>query len=119
MNKENSMDETISGKSPVGKRLSRINKTELRFLVHDGKRVKLTDQMTIGRDKGNAIRVDDPLVSRVHCIVHRIRDAWYIEDAGSTNGTWVNEKRLTQGKSVRLGSKDVVKHGGRIEVSLV
>ena len=112
------MDETISGKSPVGQRLSRIPKTELRFLVHNGKKVRLTDEMTIGRDRGNAIRVNDPLVSRVHCIVHRIRNAWYIEDAGSTNGTWVNEKRLRPGKSVRLDSKDVIKLGGRIEVSL-
>ena len=113
------MDETISGKSPVGRRLSRIPKKELRFLVHNGKRVRLTDEMTIGRDKSNVIRVDDPLVSRIHCIVHLIRNSWYIEDAGSTNGTWVNDKRLRPGKSVRLGPKDIIKLGGRIEVSLV
>ncbi len=113
------MDETISGKSPVGRRLSQIHKKELRFLVHNGKRVRLTDEMTIGRDRSNAIRVDDPLVSRIHCIVHRIRNSWYIEDAGSTNGTWVNDKRLLPGRSLCLGSKDIIKLGGRIEVSLV
>jgi pSer/pThr/pTyr-binding forkhead associated (FHA) protein len=113
------VDETISGKSPVGRRLSRIRKKELRFLVHGGKRVRITDEMTIGRDRANAIVVEDPLVSRVHCIVHRIRSSWYIEDAGSTNGTWINEKRLLQGKSVRLNPDDVIKLGNRIVIELV
>ena len=113
------MDETISGKSPVGRRLSRIRKSELKFLVHGGRRVRMVDEMTIGRDKSNTIRVDDPLVSRIHCIVHRIRNSWYIEDAGSTNGTWVNDKKILPGKSVRLKSDDVIKLGGRIEVGLV
>ena len=75
--------------------------------------------MTIGRDKSNAITIDDPLVSRVHCTVRRIRTGWYIEDAGSTNGTWVNEKRLKPGKAVRLQPDDCIKLGGRIEVSLI
>jgi len=113
------MDETISGKSPVGRRLSGIRKKELKFLVHGGKRVRMVDEMTIGREKGNTIVIDDPLVSRVHCIVHRIRNSWYIEDAGSTNGTWVNTKRLLPGKSVRLEPQDTVKLGGRIEIGLV
>ena len=113
------MDETISGQSPVGRRLKRIPKSELKFLVHDGKRVKLTDVMSIGRDKGNSIVVDDPLVSRVHCKVRRIRTAWYVEDVGSRNGTWVNDKALSPGKAVRLNPDDVIKLGGRIEISLV
>lgn len=113
------MDETISGKSPVGRRLSGIPRTELMFLVHNGKRVRLADEMTIGREKSNAIRVDDPLVSRVHCVVRRIRDAWYIEDAGSTNGTWINAKKLTPGKSVKLNPEDIIRLGGRIEVTLI
>ncbi|MCK5735367.1 MAG: FHA domain-containing protein [Spirochaetaceae bacterium] len=113
------MDETISGKSPVGRRLTRIQKKELRFLVHRGRRVRIADEMTIGREKGNAIVVDDPLVSRVHCIVHRIRNSWYIEDAGSKNGTWINERRLLPGKSIRLEQRDIIKLGGRIVVELV
>ncbi len=113
------MDETISGNSPVGRRLSRIRKNELKFLVHGGKRVRIVDEMTIGRERGNSIVIDDPLVSRVHCIVHRIRNSWYIEDAGSTNGTWINEKKLLPGKSIRLKPEDTIKLGGRIEVGLV
>ena len=113
------MDETISGESPVGRRLSKIPKAELKFLVHDGKRVKLADEMSIGRDKTNTIVVDDPLVSRIHCKVRRIRTAWYVEDVGSKNGTWVNDKHIACGKAVRLNPRDVIKLGGRIEISLV
>jgi len=112
------MDETISGSSPVGRRLNRIPKAELKFLVHDGQRVRLTDRMTIGRDRSNAITIDDPLVSRVHCVVHRIRSSWYVEDSGSRNGTWVNDKRIRPGKAVRLEPGDLIRLGGRIEVSL-
>jgi pSer/pThr/pTyr-binding forkhead associated (FHA) protein len=113
------MDETIAEVSPVGRRLKNVPKKSMKFLVHGGKRVKLTDVMTIGRDKSNAITIDDPLVSRVHCTVRRIRTGWYIEDAGSTNGTWLNGKRLRPGKAVRLAPKDIIKLGGRIEVSLI
>jgi len=113
------VDETISGKSPVGRRLSKIKKKELRFLVHGGKRVRITEEMTIGRDKGNTIVINDPLVSRVHCIVHRIRNSWYIEDSDSTNGTWINDKQLLPGKSKRLEPRDTIKLGGRIEVGLI
>lgn len=113
------MDETIAGGSPVGKRLKSVTKRNMKFLVHRGKKVRLTDVMTIGRDKSNAITIDDPLVSRVHCTVRRIRTAWYIEDAGSTNGTWLNERRISPGKAIRLNPDDVIKLGGRIEVSLI
>ena len=113
------MDETISGSSPVGRRLSGIPKSELRFLVHNGRRVRISDKMTIGRDRSNDIVIDDALVSRVHCIVRRIRTSWYIEDTGSKNGTWVNEKRIRMGKAVRINLHDSIKLGGRIELSLL
>ncbi len=113
------MDETIIKQSPVGKRLSSIPKSSLKFLFFQGKKVRLIDQMTIGRDKNNSITIDDPLVSRVHCMVRRIRSSWYIEDAGSTNGTWVNSKKITPGKAIRLNPDDTIVLGGRIKVSLI
>ncbi len=113
------MDETIAGGSPVGKRLTNVGRKNMKFLVHGGKKVRLADIMTIGRDRGNAITIDDPLVSRVHCTIRRIRTGWYIEDAGSRNGTWLNGRKLKPGKAVRLTPDDVIKLGGRIEVSLI
>ena len=45
---------------------------------------------TLGRDVNNAIVVDDPFASSDHAVLTFRSGAWYVEDLGSTNGTFVN-----------------------------
>lgn len=45
---------------------------------------------SIGRSKSSDIVVDDPAVSRNHCVLLRRASGWYICDAGSKGGTYVN-----------------------------
>jgi hypothetical protein len=45
---------------------------------------------TLGRDVNNAIVVDDPFASAEHAVLTFRGRAWYVEDLGSTNGTYVN-----------------------------
>ena len=45
---------------------------------------------TLGRDVNNSIVVDDPFASTDHAILTFRGSAWYVEDLGSTNGTYVN-----------------------------
>lgn len=45
---------------------------------------------TMGRDVNNAIVVDDPFASAEHAILTYRGRAWYVEDLGSTNGSFVN-----------------------------
>lgn len=64
---------------------------------------------TMGRAARADFIVDAPLVSRVHCrFVLDDRDRLDLEDLGSTNGTWVNGRKvdrapLLAGDKVRVG----------------
>ncbi len=48
----------------------------------------------IGRDVNNAVVVDDPFASADHAVLTFRGRAWYVEDVGSTNGTYVNGDRI-------------------------
>ena len=50
---------------------------------------------TIGRSKGAEFMVDAALVSRLHCQLSATGGTLQVRDLGSTNGTFVNGKRIT------------------------
>ena len=64
------------------------------------------DDYTIGREAGNDIVIEDPQVSRRHAQLTRQGVSYLIEDMGSTNGTYVNGKRVTA--PVLLANGDLV-----------
>ena len=49
---------------------------------------------TLGRDVNNTIVIDDPFATSEHATLTFRGRAWYIEDLGSTNGTYVNGHRV-------------------------
>jgi pSer/pThr/pTyr-binding forkhead associated (FHA) protein len=49
---------------------------------------------SIGRDVNNSIVIDDSFVSSDHAVLSFRGRAWYVEDRGSTNGTWLNGQRV-------------------------
>jgi len=53
------------------------------------------DVHTIGREAGNDIIINDPQVSRHHARLTLQGSAYILEDLGSTNGTFVNGRRVT------------------------
>jgi two-component system, cell cycle response regulator len=67
-------------------------------------------ELELGRDPSRAVHLDDDAVSRTHARLVRRPDGIYLTDAGSTNGTFVNEERVTgevkleDGDHVRLGN---------------
>lgn len=61
------------------------------------------DSMTIGRDEANEIVIDNLAVSGHHARIDRTGDTYILTDLQSTNGTFVNDKRIT---SYRLQHKD-------------
>lgn len=75
-----------------------------------GQAVEITGQARIGRGPENAIRLDDDsTVSSRHAVVERRLDGLWIEDDGSTNGTFVNGSRITTWRLLQGG--DVVRIG--------
>jgi pSer/pThr/pTyr-binding forkhead associated (FHA) protein len=58
----------------------------------------------IGRGADAAIRLDDDYVSTRHARIASSGDQWFVEDLGSTNGTYIGSHRLTQPTSLQVGS---------------
>jgi len=67
----------------------------------------------VGRRPDTDIRVDDPTVSGLHAQIIWIYDPPYVQDLGSTNGTFVNGVRvgrqtLRDGDVIRVGRQDLI-----------
>ncbi|NLU80546.1 FHA domain-containing protein [Micromonospora sp. HNM0581] len=63
----------------------------------------------IGRDPTVDIVVHDPHLSRRHVEIWRAGEGTALVDLGSTNGTWVNDRRATE--VVQLSDGDVIRVG--------
>ena len=84
---------------------------------HKGRTYDLTDEVTLGRAASCSIPLDDGYVSQLHARVFRRDDDWLVEDLGSTNGTYLNGKKVGKAQPVRRG--DRVKVGATVlEVDL-
>ena len=59
----------------------------------------------IGRGADAAIRLDDDYVSTRHARIAASGDQWFVEDLGSTNGTYVGTVRITQPTTISLGTQ--------------
>lgn len=52
------------------------------------------DSITIGRSKTTDFHILDGTMSRVHAVVARDAQGWYLEDQKSRNGVWVGDRRV-------------------------
>jgi hypothetical protein len=69
----------------------------------------LSGGATLGRSNGSDIQVEDPFASSAHARIFPRDDFMYIEDMGSTNGTYLNGRQLRS--SERLRTSDIVRIG--------
>ena len=69
----------------------------------------LSGGATMGRADGSDIPVDDPFASSVHARIFPRGQFMYIEDMGSTNGTYLNGRRLRAAERLKVG--DTVRIG--------
>ncbi|HEY8238259.1 MAG TPA: FHA domain-containing protein [Candidatus Limnocylindrales bacterium] len=60
---------------------------------------------SLGRDVNNSIVLDDDFVSAAHAALTYRGRAWYVEDLGSTNGTFVNGSQVDGLSPIAFGDE--------------
>jgi hypothetical protein len=95
-------------------RSSRAGRPPTSVLVHTPDRagastIRLEGPTGVGRAPSSTITVDDTYVSQQHARFFSRDGVWFVEDLDSTNGTYLNDRRLSQPAEVHAG--DVVRLG--------
>lgn len=68
-------------------------------------------EVTIGRDPGNTISIEDETVSNRHAFLNYRNGHWWVEDLISTNGTFLNDEKvvtptiLISGDDLHIGNQ--------------
>ena len=100
------LDDQISKKSGPG--------TSLPYAIYPLNKRTSTDSpahsFTIGRTKNNDMSMQDMAISKTHAVIRVSKGGFYIEDCGSTNGSRLNGRRLTD-KPEKLQDKDIIELG--------
>ena len=105
-------NETIQSISPVGQHLSSDGDTKpASYLMFNRKKIELVAKITIGRESDNDVVVDNKLASRHHAVIQKIKDAYFVKDANSTNGTYINGVKIPADKYVKLNPGDKISIG--------
>lgn len=98
-----------TGRSPTRARPG-AGLTVVRSETRAGESVEVRDSVVIGRDEGADLMVDDAYASEFHARVTNQSGSLSLLDLGSTNGTYVNGRRVTspqelnRGDSVQIGT---------------
>lgn len=85
----------------------RSKKVPAELVLVEGKGPQSVDlippETLIGRDAGCHVTIPDSSVSHRHARIYHSDGEWYVEDLGSTNGTFVNDRPLTRPVVLRPG----------------
>ena len=81
----------------------------------EGSTVALGPINSIGRNVNNTIFVEDDFVSASHAMLTFRGRSWFVEDQGSTNGTYVNGHRIDRPVALSFGDEITI---GRVRMRL-
>ncbi|HEX8075352.1 MAG TPA: FHA domain-containing protein [Thermoleophilaceae bacterium] len=70
---------------------------------------EIHDEAMLGRAPGSDVRIEDNFASSAHARIFPRGQAMFIEDLGSTNGTYLNERQLRAPEQLR--SDDTIRIG--------
>lgn len=80
-----------------------------------GSTIALGPINSIGRNVNNTIYVEDDFVSATHAMLTFRGRSWFVEDHGSTNGTYVNGHRIDRPVALSFGDELTL---GRVRMRL-
>jgi pSer/pThr/pTyr-binding forkhead associated (FHA) protein len=80
-----------------------------------GRTISLGPINSLGRNVNNTIYVEDDFVSANHAMLTFRGRSWFIEDQGSTNGTYVNGHRIDRAVALSFGDELTI---GRVRMRL-
>ena len=81
------------------------------WLERGDEQYRLEGNCSMGRAALNGLVIDSPKVSRLHAIIHlEDNGAFWLIDLGSSNGTFLNKRRIHE--PVRLRDQDEISIGG-------
>lgn len=64
------------------------------FLIKKTESASFQRMIMVGRTKNNDIVLPFSVVSKFHCHFGQVREQWYIEDSGSSNGTFIRGRQI-------------------------
>ena len=67
--------------------------------------VPLSGAVQVGRSASCEVPLTDTFASSIHARLFARDGSWFVEDLGSTNGTYVNERRVTSPAEIKVGDR--------------
>lgn len=92
-----------------GAKQAKVSHPRLVIIASPGEQIGTTfdleDSLTIGRAQESDIVLNDTFASEVHARILKQNGDYLLDDLGSTNGTFVKEKRITRPAMLKLGTR--------------
>ena len=97
------------GVSKPGRGGRRAKPPKKLVIAAEGKRkaatLPLEGALQVGRADECDVRLDDTYVSQFHARIFNRDGAWFVEDLGSTNGTFLNDRKVTSPAALSAGDR--------------
>ena len=77
--------------------------------VPQGNEIAIVGLMSVGRSEESALRLLEGKPSRNHAVISTDSASAFIEDLGSTNGTFINDRRIDAHVKTKLNAGDRVR----------
>ncbi len=105
-------DEIILGNTSLLFENAHLAKERFFLVIIDGERggeeLEITSQITFGRSSINDVPIKEHQVSNIHAKITMSNNVFTLEDKNSTNGTYLNQKKIT--------TPSTLKHGDEIQI---